>query len=123
MQPLSTTHVNIIYVTLVAMFCIGLYGVIMCENMLKKVLCLDIIQTSVILMYLAIGYKGFDFAAPVYNANTPIDGYTNPLPQVLMLTAIVVGVSVTSVAFALIMRSYKNFQSIKSSEVDDLCKE
>lgn len=95
------------YVVLVA---IGLFVLIDDDNLVKKVLGLNIFQTGVFLFFISVGYRT--------NGDPPIISpgagpYANPLPQVLMLTAIVVGVSVTAVALALIVRIYREYGTLR----------
>ena len=92
----------------------GLYVVIAKDNLIKKVIGLNIFQVSVIMFYVAMG--------KVRGGTAPIeaDGFTlfsNPLPHVLMLTAIVVGVATTSVALALVVRIKEAYGTIEEDEL------
>ena len=94
----------------------GFYTVISRGNLIKKIAGLSIFQTSVFLLYISIGY--------VSDGTTPIiaEGYTtysNPLPHVLILTAIVVGVSTTALGLALIVRIKEAYGSIEEDEIHD----
>jgi multicomponent Na+:H+ antiporter subunit C len=94
----------------------GFYTVISRGNLIKKIAGLSIFQTSVFLLYISIGY--------VNEGTTPIiaDGYatySNPLPHVLILTAIVVGVSTTALGLALIVRINEAYGSIEEDEIHD----
>ena len=79
----------------------GFYVVIASGNLIKKVIGLSIFQTSVFLLYITIG-KVRGGTAPILSDDFTV--YTNPLPSVLILTAIVVGIATTAVALALIVR-------------------
>ena len=105
----------------------GLYIVISRENLIKKVIGLNIFQSSVFLFFISIG-KIEGGAVPIINhgsevpiinhgSEVPIDIiYSNPLPHVLILTAIVVGVSTTALALSLIVRIYNQYKVIEDDE-------
>lgn len=92
----------------------GLYVVIARGNLIKKVIGLNLFQTSVILFYVTMG-KIRGGTAPIVKEG--IEVYSNPLPHVLMLTAIVVGVATTAVALALVVRIKEAYDSIEEDEI------
>lgn len=92
----------------------GFYIVIAQGNLVKKIVGLNIFQTSVFLLYISIGKVSGGTAPILIETNAP---YSNPLPHVLILTAIVVGVATTAVAMALIIRIHKAYGSIEESEI------
>ena len=98
------------FVAYVALVAIGLFVLIDDENLIKKVLGLNIFQTGVFLFFISLGYR-IGGAPPIVSSGG--GPYANPLPQVLMLTAIVVGVSVTAVALALIVRIYREYGTLR----------
>ena len=94
----------------------GFYTVISRGNLIKKIAGINIFQTSVFLLYISIGY--------VSEGTTPIiaEGFTrysNPLPQVLILTAIVVGVATTALGLALVVRIKEAYGTIEEDEIHD----
>ncbi len=111
----------------IVLMMIGLYAMISKNNLIKKLVGMNIFQTSIILFYVSIGYK--------INATIPIiknahgDGhsahelvihtadYINPLPHVLMLTAIVVSVATFGVALALAIKVYQRYQTLEEDEI------
>ena len=98
-------HFN--YWIVIVLMMIGMYTVISRGHLLKKVIGLNIFQTSVFILYISIGYiEGgtVPIVAGQVVGNTVDVVYANPLPHVLILTAIVVGVSTTALALALIIR-------------------
>ena len=98
-------HFN--YWIVIVLMMIGMYTVISRGHLLKKVIGLNIFQTSVFILYISIGYiEGgtVPIVAGQVVGNTGDLVYANPLPHVLILTAIVVGVSTTALALALIIR-------------------
>lgn len=97
----------------------GLYIVIGKGNLVKKIVGLNIFQTSVFMFYISVG-KISGGTAPIF----PLDGkynpevaYSNPLPHVLILTAIVVGIATTSLGLALIIRIREEYHSIEEEEI------
>ena len=94
---------------------IGLYIVISKKSLLKKVVGLAIFQTSVFLLYITFG-KIAGGTAPIITNNSE-EIYSNPLPHVLILTAIVVGVATTALGLALIVRINNAYGSINEDEI------
>jgi len=92
----------------------GLYVVISRGNLIKKVIGLNIFQVSVIMFYVSMG-KIRGGTAPIEAAGFEI--YSNPLPHVLMLTAIVVGVATSAVALALVVRIKEAYGTIEEDEI------
>lgn len=94
----------------------GFYIVISANNLVKKVVGLNIFQTSVFMMYISIGKVSGGTAPIVVDGAT---SYSNPLPHVLILTAIVVGVATTSVGLALIVRIKRAYGTVEENEFED----
>ena len=95
----------------------GFYIVISRGNLIKKVIGLNIFQTSVFLLYISMG-KVEGGTAPILKEG--FTKYSNPLPSVLILTAIVVGVATTSVALALVVRIREAFGTVEEDEIREL---
>lgn len=98
----------------------GLYAMMAKDNLIKKILGLNIFQTAVLLFFISMS-KIEGGTAPILMLNQQAV-YDNPLPQVLMLTAIVVGVSVTAVALAIIMLIYKAYGTIEENLILEMNK-
>ncbi len=92
----------------------GFYIVISRGNLAKKIIGLNIFQTSVFLLYITIG-KVTGGTAPILDDR--FETYSHPLPSVLILTAIVVGVATTAVALALVVRIREAYGSIEEDEI------
>ena len=98
----------------------GLYIVIARDNLVKKVMGLNIFQASVIMFYVAMG-KVSDGTAPIWPKGD--DGlyenvvFSNPVPHVLMLTAIVVGIATTALALALVLRINEGYGTVEEDEI------
>lgn len=92
---------------------VGFYVVISRGNLVKKIAGLNMFQTSVFILYISMGIVR-DGTVPIYIGDVV---YSNPLPHVLILTAIVVGVSTTAVALALVMRIKDAYGTIEEAEI------
>ncbi len=123
------------YLIYVVLLMIGLHAMIAKNNLIKKLIGVSIFQTAIILFYVSIGVKA-DATIPIdlpghdphgesaYAAGGPealsaeqVAGYANPLPHVLMLTAIVVGVATLGLALALTQRIYQGYGTIEEDEL------
>ena len=105
------------YWIVIALMMIGFYIVIAQGNLIKKIVGLNIFQVSVFIFYISVG-KVTGGSAPIINDN--IDVYSNPLPHVLILTAIVVGVATTALGLSMIVRIKDAYETIESDEIDDI---
>lgn len=95
---------------------IGLYAVITRGNLIKKLLGLSIFQSAVFLMYITMN-KVDGGTAPIIQKGVSDQIFSNPLPQVLILTAIVVGVSTTSLGLAIVVRIKEAYGSIEEDQI------
>jgi multicomponent Na+:H+ antiporter subunit C len=98
----------------------GLYVVISRDNLIKKIIGLNIFQVSVIMFYIAMG-KVHGGTASIEAPGVTV--YSNPLPSVLMLTAIVVGVATSAVALALVVRINEAYGTIEEDELREIERE
>ena len=103
------------YIIVIILMMTGLFIVIARTNLIKKLIGLSIFQTSVFLFYISLG-KVEGGTAPILDGNSGTL-YSNPLPHVLILTAIVVGVATTALGLALILRINEAFSSIEEDEI------
>lgn len=92
----------------------GFFTTIASDNLVKKMVGLNIFQTSVFILYISLG-KVEGGSPPI--ADPAIELYSNPLPHVLILTAIVVGVATTALGLSLIIRIQKAYGSIEESDI------
>ncbi len=97
-----------------ALMMIGLYIVIASGNLIKKIVGLNVFQTSVFILYITMG-KVHEGTAPILDPQYSV--YSNPLPHVLILTAIVVGVATTAVGLALAVRIHSAYQTVEEEEI------
>lgn len=97
----------------------GFYAVIAKGNLIKKLVGLSIFQSAVFLMYISMG-KVEGGTAPILQKDIPDQIYSNPLPSVLILTAIVVGVATLSLGLAIVVRIKERYGSIEERELLDM---
>ena len=95
----------------------GFYVVISRGNLIKKIVGLNIFQTSVFILYISMG-KVEGGTAPIFAEGRQV--FSNPLPHVLILTAIVVGVATTALGLSLIVRIKEAYGTIEDDEIHDL---
>lgn len=107
------------YWVVIVLMMAGLYIMIARDNLVKKMIGLSVFQTSIFYLYITMG-KVQGGTAPILMepvAGSPPVLYSNPLPHVLILTAIVVGVATTAVGLALIVRIHEAYGSIEEDEI------
>lgn len=111
------------YWAVIALLLIGLYAMITKKNLIKKIIGMNIFQTAIILFYVSIGSKK-GATIPIIahghgDASHAVHSveYINPLPHVLMLTAIVVSVATLGVALALAMKVYSQYGTLEEDEI------
>ena len=102
------------YWIVIGLMMIGLYIVIASGNLVKKVIGLNIFQASVFLLYISVG-KVAGGTAPIRAEGFEL--YSNPLPHVLILTAIVVGVATTAVGLSLVVRISRAYGTIEDEDI------
>jgi len=98
----------------IALMMIGFYAMIAKENLIKKIIGMNIFQTAVFLFYISAG-KVRGGTAPILWEKAVL--YDNPLPHTLMLTGIVVSVSTTAVAFAIVIKIYREYGTIEEDKI------
>jgi multicomponent Na+:H+ antiporter subunit C len=111
------------YWVYIALMMVGLYAMIAKNNLVKKIIGMNILQTAVILFFVSLGAKT-DATIPIithghegeHHAVHAAD-FINPLPHVLMLTAIVVAVATLGVALALAIKLYQQYQTLEEDEI------
>jgi len=104
------------YWVFIFLMMVGFYILISRRNLVKKILGLNIFQTSVFIFYISMG-KIIGGTAPILLEGEEAVVYSNPLPHVLILTAIVVGVSTTAVALSLVVRIKEAYGTIEGDEI------
>lgn len=106
----------------ISLMMIGFYAMIAKKNLVKKLIGMNIFQTSIILFFISIGSKK-EATIPIVEEGVKTiqaNQYINPLPHVLMLTAIVVMVSTFGVALALLLLIYRKYHTLEEDEILNL---
>lgn len=111
--------INYPYTISVLLFIIGAIIVLNKSNLFKKLIGINIMESSILMMFVGGGYiRGA--AVPAIDKANPHSVYINPLPSALMLTGIVVGVSVTAFALALILRLHKSYGTTDARRIEKM---
>ncbi len=119
MEYLDLIIDNINYIGAMILFTIGLYTLLTHSNLLKKVIGINIMETSIFLFFVSVGYiRGAN--APIIDLNNGNLTYINPLPSAMILTGIVVGVSVTAFALSLIVRIHEAYGTLELDEIMEI---
>lgn len=106
-----------IYALVLFLMMTGLYTVIARGHLVKKLIGLNIFQSSVFFLYIGLGYVA-DAGPPILAEG--VARYSNPLPSVLILTAIVVGVATTALGLALVVRIHQAFGSVEEDVIHSM---
>ena len=115
MNVLADLFAHYNYWVVIALSMLGIYVIMADANLVKKVIGLNIFQTAVFILYISVGeIEGG--TAPILSDAFSV--YTNPLPHVLILTAIVVGVATTALALALVVRIHRAYATVEEGEID-----
>ena len=109
----------IAYIMCFILFLVGLYGVITRRNLVKIAVSLSIMEISTFLFFALVGYIDGG-AAPIVNPADPANVYVDPLPQALVLTAIVIGLATTAMLMAIIIRLYRKYGTFDIREIKNL---
>lgn len=106
-----------IYSLVMILFFLGVYGMVLSKNYMKKLMAMNVMQVAVIYFYLCFAQKDSGMIPILNGVTTDPNAYINPLPHGLMLTAIVVSLGTTGVAIALLMRIKEIYGSVEEVEV------
>lgn len=107
------------YVTFIILFLWGLYIMLAHHNLIKKLIGMYLVQTSVIFFFVTISAKTGATVPILLSSTGPVQAadYVNPFPHVLTLTAIVVGVATLGVSLALVLAIYRKYQSLDEVQI------
>lgn len=105
------------YLTITLLICMGLYTILTKSNMIKIVVGISVVESSIILLLGIMAYVP-EGTAPVLDQNYEL--VVDPLPQALALTAIVINASTTAIMLALIIKLYKRYQTLNIHEIREL---
>ena len=106
-----------IYALVLILFFLGMFGMIVCKNYMKKLMSMNIMQVSIIFFFLCFAQKEGGMIPVLDGVTNDPGAYINPLPHALMLTAIVVSLGTTGVALALLMRLKDKYGTVEEDEL------
>lgn len=101
----------------IILFGIGFVTLLLHNNLIKKIIGMNIMDTAIFLFFIAKGYIDGREAPIIINTYKGVDAYINAIPTGLMLTGIVVSVSTTAFALALTVKVYENYGTIELDEI------
>ena len=107
------------FVAFIILFLLGMYIMVVNPNLVKKLIGMYLMQTSIILFFIILAVKKDSTIPILLDSATALlpEAYANPLPHVLMLTAIVVGVSTLGVSLAMVIALYRQYNTLEEDEI------
>ncbi|MCI0528570.1 MAG: cation:proton antiporter subunit C [Nitrospira sp.] len=115
---IDTVRIRPNFLAFILLFLFGLYIMVTHKNLIRKLIGMYLLQTSVMLFFITLGVKTGS-TVPILFTNQPVrpEIYTNPIPAALMLTAIVVGVATLGVSLALVISIYRQYGTLEEDEL------
>lgn len=118
-MTLATVDVSVLHaLAIVALLGVGAGTLLAADSLLRKVMGLTVLNSGVVILFVYIGSLAGD-DAPILVGD--VGAITDPLPQELMLTAIVIGVCVTAIALALVLRLFARYGTVSTRRIRKLC--
>lgn len=108
-----------VYILCFVLFLVGLYGIITRRNLIKIAISLSIMEFSIFMILVLIGYIE-NGSAPIADPDLQGMVYVDPLPQAMVLTAIVIGLATTAMLMAIAIRLYRKYQTFDIREIKNL---
>jgi len=108
-----------VYLLCFILFLTGLYGVITRRNLIKIAISLSVMEFSTFLFLALVGYREGG-VAPIVDTADPVKTYVDPLPQAMVLTAIVIGLATTAMLMAVIIRIYRKYGTFDIREIKNI---
>lgn len=108
-----------LYLLCLVLFCVGLYGVLRKRNLVKIIVGLGIMEYSMNLFFVLLGYR-YHGRAPIDAQNQDILNMVDPLPQALVLTSIVIGLGVTALVISIAIRIYEKYGTFDITKINKL---
>ncbi len=102
------------YVGAIGLILLGIYAIVMFRNLIRIIFGLMLLESGINLFLIIIGYRGEAVAPILVNGELPTAIMVDPIPQALVLTAIVIGVGVQALALALVIKTYKAYGTLDS---------
>ncbi|KPK40786.1 MAG: cation:proton antiporter [Omnitrophica WOR_2 bacterium SM23_29] len=108
-----------VYLLCIILFCCGLYCVLRKRNIIKIIIGVIILEYAVNLFFILTGYR-MEGRAPIFSSEAEILNMVDPLPQALVLTAIVIGLATTALLVAIAIRIYEKYGTFDITEIREL---
>ena len=108
-----------VYILSFVLFLVGLYGVITRRNLIKIAISLSIMEFSIFMILVLVGYID-NGLAPIVDPASEGQIYVDPLPQAMVLTAIVIGLATTAMLMAIAIRLYRKYKTFDIRELKNL---
>jgi len=108
-----------VYILCFVLFLVGLYGLITRRNLIKIAISLSIMEFSIFLILVLIGYID-NGLMPIVDPGSPAQVYVDPLPQAMVLTAIVICLATTAMLMAIAIRLYRKYKTFDIREIKNL---
>lgn len=108
-----------IYILCLILFCCGLYCILRKRNIIKIIVGIVIAEYAVNLLFILVAYR-INGRAPIFSPNANISNMVDPLPQALVLTAIVIGLAGTALLVAIAMRIYEKYGTFDITKIREL---
>ena len=108
-----------VYILSFVLFLVGLYGVITRRNLIKIAISLSIMEFSIFMILVLVGYRDGGLA-PIVDPAAASQVYVDPLPQAMVLTAIVIGLATTAMLMAIAIRLYRKYKTFDIREIKNL---
>ena len=99
---------------IIVLFILGIWGMVKKDNLIKKVVALNIFNSSIVIFFIYLASRSGS-TAPIMERG--IRDIVDPLPQALMLTAIVIGICLTALALSLILKMYRRYQTLSIQRI------
>ncbi|MFH0839818.1 MAG: sodium:proton antiporter [Candidatus Omnitrophota bacterium] len=108
-----------LYLLCIALFTIGLYGILRKRNIIKIVISMMIAEYAINLLFVLVGYR-YEGRSPILSPDQEILNMVDPLPQAIVLTAIVIGLAVTAMTVAIAIRIYEKYGTFDVTKINRL---
>jgi len=109
----------VLYFLCLVLFCVGLYGVLRKRNLVKIIVSLGIIEYSMNLFFVLLGYR-FHGRAPIASRDQSIFNMVDPIPQALVLTSIVISLGITAMVISIAVRIYEKYGTFDITKISKL---
>ncbi len=108
-----------LYLLCIILFSIGIYCLLVKKNLIKKIVGLGIAEYAINLFFILLGYRN-QGEAPILSDQVSAVNFVDPLPQALILTSIVIGLGITALMVAIVLRIYEKYKTFDIEQIRKL---